>query len=750
MGKNPLLVDLVRRMTGTPPTAANLPSAPDDAWLKARLALRAELTIEIRKQGDRFVAIIEDPTRSKFFQVGHAEYHFISMLDGRRSVSEVIELVQSERAIQDFSADTARAICFWLAHMNLLAHQGAGASQRLTQAAHAKQKQKWLALLNPICFRVNLLNPQATLQRITPWTKWLLSSWMLVVWTLAAVLAVAMIVDQSERFADAAVGILAPGRWIWLLVIWVALKIVHEAAHGVACQKYGGEVRQAGLLILLLAPLAFVDVTSSWRFSSRRKRIVVSAAGMYVELLIAFVAAIAWASASPGILSDICYNIVVMAGISTILFNANPLIRFDGYYILADVLGIANLYTKGQSWFADRFRHLVFGFPTDPNICLASELKWVASYGLLAFAWRVFLCASLLLVASTLLNGAGLIMALIGGIFWVLLPLYMFVKKTRQLAQTHAVDKRRLTLCAAGLAAIVACFLLVQAPPITRAPAIVQFKQEQILRAAADGFVSEILVQNGQSVQQGQLLVQMVNPDLQLEHVALTQAAERARIRARIHRQRGELSQQQAELLKFESIQTQLAEKQRQLENLQIHSPIEGVVYRRGLENLIDSFVKQGDPVLTVAQHDVKEILVSIGQDQIKSVRQNDTLPVRVMFQGTPVLQANIATIRPRASLQPIDASLCAIAGGPLAVRPVEDSSTGHSEASDLIDDYRLLVPQFTAKLELSSDLADQLWAGQRGTAFLYGRDISLGSYCYLQCRDWVRSKLQAATQLAF
>ena len=155
--------------------------------------------------------------------------------------------------------------------------------------------------------------------------------------------------NWSELFGGYQV--FASGNWIWLLVSWVLLKFVHEFAHGIVCKYFGGQVRETGLIFILFAPLAFVDVTSSWRFANRWKRIAVASAGIFVELLIASACVFALLYTQSAVVKDILTNTILMAGLTTLLFNANPLMRFDGYFVLADLLKIPNLYENGSRAF---------------------------------------------------------------------------------------------------------------------------------------------------------------------------------------------------------------------------------------------------------------------------------------------------------------------------------------------------------------------------------------------------------------
>ena len=720
---------------------ANAPS--DDAWLSAKPQLRPELQSRVRREDNRFVATIEDPTRSKFFQVGYEEYRFISMLDGRRSLEQIHGLMNSGQSNAEFSLQSAQAIFHWLINNNLILGNGSATTERLSTTARQKNTQQLLGLLNPLCFKFNLLNPNKFLLTLKPWTQWVFSRWMLFVWVALAIWSYVEVSDQYERFSQSAAGILAPGKWLWLLLIWCLLKMVHETAHGIACVKYGGEVRRGGVLFLLFAPLAFVDVTSSWRMSSRRNRIIVAAAGMYVELLIAFAAALVWARSDTGMVAEIAYNIVVMAGISTVLFNANPLIRFDGYYILSDILGVVNLYPKGQMWFNDRIRNLLFGFARSETICPRGELLYVGLYGSISFIWRIMLSLSLLLVASTFFDGAGLILALIGGVFWIGLPLFKNLQQIVKTASSQKIKWRRFSFCLAVIGVgVTSIFFWIQAPALTRAPVIVQFQDEHVLRAATDGFVSDIRVRNGQWVKQGEPLIVLTNPQLDLELEDLTLAAETARITARIHQQKKQLSLYQAEKNRLLTIGSQIEEIQGQIAQQTLRAPIDGVVYQRGLKNLKESFVHQGDPILRIANPSAKELLVSLDQNQIKTFRANMDSPIRVAFAGLPLMTTAMTTVEPRASDSLAHPSMGANAGGPLQVRPFQEDSTSSSESG-----FRLIKPRFTAKLQLADDSANELWSGQLGTAFVKGQDHSFGGYLYERCRQWVQTTLKSAAQ---
>jgi putative peptide zinc metalloprotease protein len=467
---------------------------------------------------------------------------------------------------------------------------------------------------------------------------------------------------------------------------------------------------------------------------------------MYVELFISFVAVIIWSHAVDGFVADVCYNIFFMSSITTILFNANPLMRFDGYYILSDSLGISNLYTKGTRLFTNRLQSWFFGIPFTPNSCGAREQLIVAIYGTMAFFWKILISLSLIIGASVLFHGAGKALAVVGIIFFFGIPLW---RSFQQLYGAHAnqrPDPRRVATSSLLVAAtLVVLFFVAQAPATRSAPAIVKFKDETPVRAESDGFVREILVADGQHVDPGQLLIVLSNPQLQLEIEQLQNDVTAARIQARVYQQNGELALFQAEKEKQLGILQQLGEKRAQADALKVVAPFEGFVFERQLDAKAGTFVKQGDTLLNIAEKQTKEIVVAVDQRDWDSLKGRQGNTMRVAMTSLPVFQATISHIDPRATDIPQHESLCADVGGPLAIRT--GSRLGNGQQDD--PDVRLLTPHFNVDLALSRPVSKRLKSGQRGRAFFDASRQSLGGYWFVSVEDWLRKKVEIATQSA-
>jgi putative peptide zinc metalloprotease protein len=713
--------------------------ASDQGLLAATIQLRPDLQIHPNKDG---TVVIEDPLRGKFFSVGHREHRFIALLDGKLSLGQVQEMLDRPHQNEHYSTEVVQSISSWLNQNQLILGSSDQQSARLVETSRRQKGQRLIGRMNPVSFKVGLGNPTRFLRRIEPATSWLFSKWMLLVWSALLIFAVLQVNNDWERFTEASVGILSQMRWVWLLLVWVVLKLIHEMAHGVACLKFGGEVRESGILFLLFTPMPYVDVSSSWRFGSTRKRITVAAAGMYVELLLAAIAAIIWSRVQTGIVADICYNIIIMASLTTILFNANPLMRFDGYYIATDAMGIVNLYQKSQQWFMGLLKNAFFGFGRS-RLQEPSWRGWIVrGYAFAATLWKITLTAGLVIAASCLFGGAGWILGLFGFGFWVALPVYQF---TKQIVAQHRVTPirwSRLATAVSMLCVLVSATIFVlTAPRLNVSPAIVHLKNEQVIRASADGFVSQILVADGDRVQIGDALLRLKNPQLRLQANQLLVAIEQSRIQSRVWEQKGELDRWQGEQQLLAGLVQQYEEVVQQMSTLTIRAPQAGIVHRRNLQNLQGSFVRRGDSILQVSDPSSLEFLVSISQDQVDSleeIRNNDVL---VMLPGKGVLTAAVYKLTPRASDAPLAPEWCVPNGGPLPVVPVV-----HTEA-DSGTEYRLLEPRFTAHVSVAPSREYRLHAGQRAKAFLQTRQQSLATYLYQSVKGWVEHKLEIATK---
>lgn len=722
-------------------TRGSSPDSSDDLWQSARIRLRPDLRFESRELGGEPSYLIADLPRHKYFQVGGIENKIIQACDGRATVAEIAALLAADDA--RVSSEQVGLVTRWLVQNQLAAIEGADNVTRLQERSRKLAAQKRWGLAHLICWRVPLFDPTRLLERCRGLADlaWHPLGWT--IWVIVIALGLGVVATDFERLSSNCVGVLAGSRWVWLLVIWIGLKILHELGHGLACRKFGGGVPEAGVLLLLFTPLAYVNVTSSWQLASRWQRIAVSSAGMAVELLVAALAVIAWSNLNAdSLLRDLCLNTFLMAGATTLLFNANPLMRFDGYYILSDMLDIPNLYLKGNAWIRDRVRGLVLGFePVQPR--LTARERWIVPvYGLCSMVWRLAVTIGLLIAASVLFHGLGWVIAGAALFSWYLAPQWRQLNEWRRNPARQRLPRRRLAIVAGCLAAFSAALFFVFGSPINKsAPAITRFEEETLLRAASAGFIAEILVDDGQSVEAGQPLLKLENEFLGSELTTLQLQAEESAIQARIYLQHQELAKYQAELERAASLNRQLLEKQRQVDELTIRAPFTGIVLQRDLRNRQGCFVQQGEPLITLAKTQRLEVIVSIAQEDFAQLVEGQSTTLRAVFGGLAVTECQIQNRNPAASTVPVHLALCASHGGPLPVRPMPHREENNRDPQSV----ELLSPRFNLELSLDTHSLHGLRSGQQGKVIFPVRQYSLGAYLYLSIREWLEEKVRAA-----
>jgi putative peptide zinc metalloprotease protein len=701
-------------------------------------ALRSDLGFQPQTFGRKTYYVVEDPLNARFYRIGVAEYTLMSLLDGRATLSEVLRATQAALPSCEFTLADVAAICQWVVRMGLAENGSvvaAGLPSRDVSRAGARRSG---GRLSPLSMQVPLLHPDRLLGKVEPWFGWCFSLPASLAWCLVLGWAARDLATCGDRLSEASAGVLALDNWLWLAIAWFVLKVLHECGHAVACKRLGGEVREAGVIFILLAPLAYVDVTSTWRLRSKWARIQVAAAGMYVELFVAAVATLVWARTPLGVLSNVCLSIMTTAGVMTLLFNANPLMRFDGYYIVSDLLELPNLYLHGQQYVAGLTRRLVCGIPSRCSAGMGWRGVFVRCYGVASTLWRYSVFAGLVLTAATLLEGAGIVLSALALMLWLGSGLRRFVRLARDPAMTPSRKVRSALVLSGGVALVAVAVVLIPWPGTVVAPAIVQYAPEVTVRTESDGFVQEICVDNSQQVAAGDVLVVLSNPALEYQLAELQLSISESQVKRRVHQRQRELAKAQAEDEKLRTLESQLADKQQQVAHLVVRAPRSGKVVARNIQTLRGRYLHRGSDLLMIGDEASKEIRLSIAQQDVDTFRARGDAPLRAYLPGCPVFEASLARIEPRASTQPLDAALCAPHGGPL---PVRRSGQGTHPADRT---YELLAPRFTANMTLDPVASAQVHAGQLAVVAVHPYE-SVGRHVYHALLEWAQRRLHRA-----
>ena len=697
------------------------------------LTLRPDVIFTPRSMGGEHCYIVEDAVNSKYYSIGIPEYTFISCLDGKTSVAKALSLTARALPKNALTEEDAAAICRWLVESELAFTAESADGDRLMKEAQYKSQPKW-AQWNPLFLKIPLWFPERFFSRCSPQIGWLYSKPVAVLTLLSVLLATYHVQANWNQFLVASHGIFSPNRWIWLGLCWLFLKIIHEFSHGAICKKYGGTVHEAGVILILFAPLAYVDVTSSWRFKSKWHRIFTAAAGMYIELMIASIAALTWVATEPGFVNDLCFNVVVMASITTLAFNANPLMRFDAYYILSDFLDVPNLYTDGQMFLRYLGRKYLLGIPTEFSTGSWSRDAFIRIYGIAAFLWRISITFFLIVAAATMFEGAGIVLAILATVCWLAVPAIKFA--TYMIRGDGWQRPSRVRFVCLVLPILFAAMYLINRVPwpgVTRATAIVQYSPLTVVRASSPGFVREIHVKSGQFVDAGQIIATLENDDLRFELQDLEISIQQSLLESRVLKQREEMAAHQAEQKTLLSLRKKLAEKRAEVDHLTVRAPIRGRIVLRKPASLIGTYASLGSELVSIGDESRKELRVAIAQQDVETFLNHVGNLINIRLPGGVRLACPLTRVPPGASVDPPHVSMCAPYGGQLEVRARETR-----RFENPADQFELISPGFTGIVKLPPVESSRLRVGQRGVVWLARGQETIGGYLHGLLRDQI------------
>lgn len=699
-----------------------------------RVRLRSDVRCSLQESQGKPYYQLEDPLNSRFYRLGVREWKLARQLDGKRMLREVLLSVQDSEDV--LSTKEAVMLVRWLMQVQLATIEGDASHPIFEAAAQAKTPRQ---IVNPMFLRVPLFNPDALLTFCLPWLAWTLTPGAFVAWCLFCLFAASRVFMYWDRFCSSFSNILAPNNWFFLFLAWVLLKAVHEFYHGLICKKYGGVVPRCGLVFIMFSPIAFVDVTSSWRFRSKWPRIYTAAGGMYVEFFVASVAALIWVETDRPVLAQLCHNIITMASVSTLLFNANCLMRFDGYYILTDLIEVQNLYTTGQQYLRSLSRRYLLGLSVS-NSLGDSKRDWVIRvYAFASFVWRWMFYCGIILAAAAMFRGAGIVLAVLGVFLWMLMPAVKFIKFFCYGNGSEQPDRRRFLIVTGTTALIVFGILQLPWPGGVSAVGVVDFEPLAVHRVDSPGFVKAIHVRSGERVKPGQLLATLHNPETTLALAEIELSIEESIVRSRILHRDDDVVNYQVETKRRESLERQRDELAQRVDNLTIYASTEGRVIGRDLDTLVGQYLATGTTVMAIGDEHKKHVELSVAQRDVDFfLRQLNSRPtVRIRGRAGVIQDALLQRVNPRATHRLSHPALAAPNGGSLAVRMQKSE-----QRADRSSKYELVEPRFLASVELPEGYALGLRAGQLAKARIRADGKSIGGHILGTVRRWMRKKM--------
>jgi putative peptide zinc metalloprotease protein len=642
-------------------------SKVEDAWKTiASLTLRPGKAVHFYKhhyRGSPWL-IIADQKNEKYFRCGINAECFLNLLDGSRTVEQA--LVQSKHSHS--SRLLKRDVILLMGNLQSagLLEQDAAQTSDTSLLNPNSTANRWR---NPFAVKFPLINPDRMLHKTAHWFRPLFSPVALFFWVGMVLTGLATVmlnwqalVEHSEsRFAD-------PQNFLWYWLLYPLVKGLHEFGHAYATKVWGGAVHEMGITFLVFFPVPYVDSSAAHRFSSKSRRMAVCAAGIMVEFFLAASALLVWVNTDHGLVHDFAFDIVIIAGISTLLFNANPLLRFDGYYLLSELMEIPNLGTRSDQYLGYLFKRYVLDMPDIRTpVSAAGEAKWLATYGICARIYRVFISLFIAFWIAGKLFIIGVLLAMWGVLGQIVYPLARSI--CLLIPAVIRANKMNRFIAVVSVASIIfASILIIPMSHSTYSEGVVNLPENAYIRASTDGVITAVYSADGESINNGEIILKLEDIELEARmHSLVAQLEEtRARQQAAFLQDRS-----QTDILKAKAlgIETDISVVKEQLASLEIVSATAGVVSLPMASDLLGRYVKRGDVMGYVAGLSQISALVAVPQLDIDTVRRDvNSIEVKLSSRPAETLTAEFIRELPQATDRLPNRILGSTSGGRMRV----------------------------------------------------------------------------------
>lgn len=654
------------------------------------LRRRTDLEFTPAAGGDLGREAVKDPISLRYFELCREEAFLLRQFDGATTRETIRRRFERRFAPRRLDAEQLDRFTAQLYRQGLLTTDRAGQGPVLLERARTQRREYWRRkLVNPWAIAIPGIDPRPVLERLMPLVGWMFTPAFVVGAALLFIAALATALIHAPRLGDevnAFAGSLSLDGVFLAAAVVAGAKVVHELAHAAACRRFGGECREIGVLLLMGVPALYCDVTGIWMVRDRRKRMLVGAAGMLAEIVLASLALLLWNASEPGLFHSLCLQTAVVCSVATVVFNGNPLLRYDGYFILSDLTGVSNLGEQADAALRDRLERWFFGHSPAGDERIATERRraWLPWYAAASQLYKLVVMFGLVWFVRTLLEPRGLLF-LADMIVVVVLaavvvpPTVRTATRIRERLRSDEVDRRRFGLRAAACAFAVGAILFWPWSYRVAAPAIVRCHGAQPVIVTTpgrlDGAVSE-----GTHVVKGDFIASLHSLEnerelarLSGEHTAAVQAIAGLEARRPSDPTAGE------ELPLAEKMREAITERWklrvREAQNLTVYSPVEGTVFavpaaeaarmRNDAEASADSapeiydspleprrlgrFLEAGTTLCLVGDPLQIEAVLVVDEREIEFVREGDRVRLQFDAAGDRILEGRVAEVAERA-----------------------------------------------------------------------------------------------------
>jgi putative peptide zinc metalloprotease protein len=719
---------------------------------------RPDLSARRQRYLGRSYWVVKDPIGLHYFRFQDEEYAILQMFDGQRSLDEIKDEFEAQFPPQKITLEELQQFLGMLHRSGLVIVGSPGQGHQLRKRRDERRRKEILgALTNVLCIRFKGFDPERFLNWLHPKVKWFFHPFTMVCCVLFALSALMLVLAEFDVFQSKLPGFyqfFSIYNAFWLAVTLGVTKVFHEFGHGLSCKHFGGECHEMGVMILVLTPCLYCNVSDSWMLPSKWQRAFIGAAGMYVELVMAAIATYVWWFTEPGLLNNLALNTMFIASVSTVLFNANPLLRYDGYYILSDLTEIPNLRQKATTILSRKMGQWFLGLepPDDPFLpernqiffalysVAAAVYRWVVVLSILYFLYKIFEPYGLKAIGQLIV-----LMSLYG---LVIQPLYRLGKFFYVPGRWDKVKKPRMYAALAGLGAIILAVIFVPLPYSVMSTLEVQARNAANVYIDVAGQLDRIEVRSGQQVTADQTLAQLSNVDVDLKIAQLE--SQRNEYQARLETLKLVRHYDLTASNQIDQIQEALATVESQLEQqrgdkrrMTLKAPVAGTVlpppWKPEQENPdgqlgtwtatplepknVGCFLEEGALFCQIGDPEKMEAILVVDQGDIDFIRKGQRVEIKLDELPHDLFEGQVAEIA-KIDLKVSSRRLSTKAGGELATKTDPSGierpmSTSYQVRVPLDDPDRLFRLGLRGSAKVHMGVEDWQTLGQRFWRFI-------------------------------
>ncbi len=676
-----------------------------ESWYRvADLKVRLRASAQISRQhyrGDRWY-VVRDPAGNQFHRLSASAYKFVGLLDGKRTVAEAWDLVGGQLADDSPTQNEVIQILSQLHAANLVEADITPDAAVLLKRHKRLVKQQWQGRLMNVLFpRIPLWDPDRFLCRWLPVVRPFIGAVGAMIWLAVVGLAVFALLPHwpqlKAHFGGGGGGqsnVMDPANWPYLWGTFVLIKLIHELGHAFTCRRFGGEVHELGIMFLVFIPTPYVDASTAWAFQNKWARILVGAGGMIIELFVAAIMAFVWINTNENsLINQLAFNTMFIASVSTVIFNANPLLRYDGYYILSDWLEIPNLRYKATEYALGLIKRHIFGVKQTQPLPPLRQRFWLFSYAITSGIYRILVGITIILVVSNQVPVLGVLMAIGGVVTWLVMPIGKIAHYHLLNPELHRNRLRAAGFTVSMAAAIVLVIGLIKFPVHLDIEGLIQPARREVVRAGQAGVMVKLIARDGEKLKAGDPIATLSNPELDAQ-LAIFDAQLEGMLAQLGKAQVSDGNMYNSLLAQIPTQRQRIALLKQQQDKLVIRAPIDGELVAYDLRNKVGQFISAGDELGRVEDRSLLKFVGSIDKTDEALIYYESHKSARVRLVGDAgreraALMDTVHTPTPQYDLPA--SSLGFNGGGSFATDPKEPSGR------------RLMAPQIEVSLVLEN-----------------------------------------------